>query len=64
MKRQNFVKKRIITANGQVVAEASSTVIISDNSTPEKTSYQQWVDVDISPNQSSSCASSHSSVTE
>ncbi|EKU98831.1 hypothetical protein Lepto7375DRAFT_8157 [Leptolyngbya sp. PCC 7375] len=64
MKRQNIVKKRIITANGQVVAEASSTVIISDNSTTEKTSYQQWVDVEISPNQSSSRASSHSSVTE
>ncbi len=68
MTQKKVVKKRVITKNGQVIAEASSVVIISDDQAESYTTYQQSVEVETFPNQthsySSSHVSSHSNVVE
>lgn len=63
MKQQRVVRKRIITVNGQVIAEASSVIITNDQA-EENTTFQQHVDVEVFPKhtfaQQISCnASSH-----
>ncbi|MEM9808988.1 MAG: hypothetical protein AAF959_27350 [Cyanobacteria bacterium P01_D01_bin.56] len=49
MQQKKVVKKRVVTADGQTIAEASSVVIISDRTTGDPVNYQYVVDVDVSP---------------
>lgn len=59
MKREKVVRKRVITRNGQVIAKASSVVIVSDDQAESYTTYQQSVEVESSPNHAYSSAHSH-----
>lgn len=63
MSRRKVIKKRIVTLDGQVIAEASSVTIVSDGQSEAAVTYQQ-VEVDISPNHVHSHASSHVVVME
>ncbi|MEA5466585.1 hypothetical protein [Leptothoe sp. PORK10 BA2] len=62
MRQRKVIKKRIVTANGHTIAEATSVMIISDDHSEETTTYQQMVEVEVSPNQVTSYAASHASV--
>ena len=65
MQQKKVVKKRIVTANGQVIAEATSVVITSGDQTQENNvTSEQFVEVEVSPNHATSHATSYSVVIE
>lgn len=59
MPQKKVVKSRTVTADGQVIAKASSVLIMSSDSAVDSVVYQQVVDVNVAAHHVQSYTRSH-----